>query len=352
MYEINARATLRAFICKLSKNGQTKTANGKANLYAGHTRLALQLRADGSSRTIVLAYKRIRTAIQRTYYARTVTRRDVADLASGKESALLGVLIEIFGDLGKVARTATGLVRLTLRGIRYFFAGVDRAVRDLEVAAANGARFVLMSYAHIRSRQAWKQHVQRLGLKVMLDSGAFTVWQAQQKGKAVEAIDLVAYGDFIEANRDVFFAWFNLDVIGDAAASKVNAEALKARGLAPIEVWHSGSSLEELAVLVAEDHAIIAIGGSVGMSEKKRAEVFAQVFERFPQQNFHFLGGSSKLLNVFDWFSADSTGWLACRKYGAVIDAEGQHKAPAEMNGIEAMARSCAYLSSLEAVAA
>jgi hypothetical protein len=80
----------------------------------------------------------------------------------------MGVLISIFGNIGKVTKTVTGLVRITLRGTRYFFAGVDRAVRDMEIAAANGARFVLMSYAHIRRRKAWKVQVQRLGLKYCL----------------------------------------------------------------------------------------------------------------------------------------------------------------------------------------
>jgi hypothetical protein len=118
------------------------------------------------------------------------------------------------------------------------------------------------------------------------------------------------FGDFIQANSDVLFGWMNLDVIGNEVESRSNAQYLKDRNLAPIEVWHCGDSIEV--------------------------------------QNFHFLGGGGKLLNHFDWFSADSTSWLACRKYGAVIDAEGQHKAPKELQGIEAMAIICSYLSSME----
>lgn len=215
MHELDARATLRGFIRKLQKHGQFFTANGKANLYAGKTQLALQLRTAGSRRPIVLKYKTIRAALQLTYYARTVTRKDLEPLTKGANSALLGILIEVFGRQGKLQRMNSGLIRFTLRGVRYFFAGVDRCVRDLEIAAANGAKYVLMSYAHIRMRNAWRGHVERLGLKVLLDSGAFTVWQAQQKGKKVSPIVLEEYAVFIKRHLDVLLAiliWMSLGI--------------------------------------------------------------------------------------------------------------------------------------------
>ncbi|MGG3278983.1 hypothetical protein [Paenibacillus solani] len=349
MYELNARSLLRAFIRRLMKVGEFKTAQGKANLYAGKTQLAIQLRTVSSKRPIVLKYKIIRAAIQQTYAHRTITRKDLEDYTKGANSALLGILIEIFRDSARIHRTVTGLIRLTLKGIRYFFAGVDRVKRDLEIAAANGAKFVLMSYVHIRKRNAWKKHVLRLGLKIMLDSGAFTVWEAAKAGKdSMEKIDIDEYILFIKTHQDVIHSYVNLDVIGNPVSSKKNAKYMKDQGLKPIEVWHAGSSIYELASLVREDQAIIAIGGTVGMSEKRRARIFRWVFKLFPDQNFHFLGGSSKLLYSFPWFSADSTGWIVGRKYGAIIDRDGQRKAP-HMNPLDALAYNCKYFSSLEA---
>lgn len=349
--EINARSTLRAFIRKIQKSGQFKTANGKANLFAGSTKLSIQLMTLTSRKPISLKYSSIRKAIQLVYYARTVTRKELESITKGANSALLGVLIEIFGRQGRIHRTPSGLVRLTLRGIRYFFAGADRVKRDLEIAAANGATYVLMSYAHIRDRKAWKTHVLRLGLRVLLDSGAFTVWQAANKGKAVQPIDLQEYIRFIQDHETVLYGYFNLDVIGDAAASKANASTMREAGLKPIEVWHIGSRLHDLVKLVQEDHALIALGGSVGKSEKVRQRVFRWIFKLFPEQNFHFLGGSSKLLNQFPWFSADSRGWMVGRQYGAIVDDLGQRKAPAGMDGLAALAYNTRYFSGLERVA-
>ncbi|MFB5268210.1 hypothetical protein ACE41H_15695 [Paenibacillus enshidis] len=350
MYEINARSTLRAFLRRLETTGRTLTANGKANMYAGRDQFTLRLRAAGSERHIVLKYTQIRAALQLTYYERTVTRKDLEVYTKGANSALLGVLIEIFASQGKITRSKTGLVRLTLRGVRYFVAGCDKSVQDLMVAVAAGAKFILLTYAHIRSQHAWKRHVDQLGLKVLLDSGAFTNWKAKKRGVPCPDILLEDYAKFIFDNRERLYAWFNLDIVGDPISSKRNEEYLRAAGLTPIPVWHAGGSLEVLRQMVNEDHAVIGIGGTVGMSERKRKQVFDEVFQLFPSQNFHFCGGSSRLLTQYEWFSADSIGWLAPRMYGAIITEKGQQKAPVSMSPIEAMFRSCKYLLSLEQV--
>ncbi|ALS09886.1 hypothetical protein ABE82_26060 (plasmid) [Paenibacillus peoriae] len=348
MFEINARKTLRQFLRKIENSGYIKTANGKANMYAGRSQLALYLRSKGSNNKIMLSYQVIKQALQYTFYQRTVTRKDLEIYTKGANSALLGVLIEIFAHQCKISRGRSGLLRLTISGIRYYFAGCERSVRDLEVAAECGARFVLMSYAHIRNRHAWKEHVDRLGLKVLLDSGAFTIWSAKKRGREVQQIDIEEYALFIKENQQRLFSWFNLDVVGDPIASTKNADYLKLQGLQPIEVWHVSADVSELERLVDEEPPVIAIGGSVGLSEKKRKKAFEEIFRRFPNQNFHFLGGSSKLLNEFNWFSADSTGWLACRKYGAIFNQYGQQKAPADCTWVEAMKSSCTYFAGLE----
>lgn len=349
MFKANARQAERAFVRRLQKTGKVLTANGRANMYINHDGEAIALHTTKGTGSYTIKRKSLRAAISFTCYQRTITRKDL-EVYCKFSSALLGILIEVFETRATVIKTPTGLLRLTLIGIRYFFAGVDRAVRDMEAAAANGAKFVLMSYYHIRDRKAWKVHVERLGLKVLLDSGEFTRWKAEQKGKAVKPIRVEEYADFIEAHKEVLFAWFNLDLVGDAEASNKNAAYLKSRGLAPVEIWHVGSRLEDLDALVAEDLPVIAIGGHVGLSEKARREAFDQVFARHPKQNFHFLGGSSRLLFEYAWFSADSTSWVACRKYGVIIDQGGQRKAPEGWTDLQAMEYTVREMVKLEAV--
>ena len=45
-----------------------------------------------------------------------------------------------------------------------------------------------------------------------------------------------------------------------------------------------------------------------------KRELFREIFKRYPEQNFHWLGGSSHLLLEFPFFSADSSGWIQGRK--------------------------------------
>lgn len=326
LYEIDARQTERAFIRKFEKHQVFQTANGRANLYMGKNRKYLLLKTIKSKKTLAIPRTKIRQAIQYMYYARTLTRKDL-ERFSCFSSAMMGILLVVFGRVSNIHKTPTGLLRLSLIGLRYFFAGVDRAVHDMELAAANGAKFVLMSYAHIRNRKAWKKHALRLGLKILLDSGAFTVWRSAQAGKVVDPISVNSYADFIDKHREVFFAWFNLDVIGDAESSQRNADYLRERGLPPIEVWHIDSDMERLENMVKEDQPVIAIGGTVGRSEAVKEKIFRQVFTRFPNQAFHYLGGGGKLLFSYPWFSADGTGWLAGRKYGVIMHQSGQRKA-------------------------
>ncbi|MDQ6422629.1 hypothetical protein RB620_24660 [Paenibacillus sp. LHD-117] len=193
--------------------------------------------------------------------------------------------------------------------------------------------------------------MERLGLKVLLDSGAFTVWKSLQHGKKVEPIRIEDYAAFVMEHQDVLYGFINLDVVGDPAESKENAEYLKRLGLRPIEVWHVGSGLKELQALVHEEQPVIALGGSVGISEKRRNRVFRWIFRLFKDQNFHFLGGSSKLLQSYPWFSADSTGWLVGRRFGAMIDQDGQRRGPTDMDPIEIMAYNIRYFASLEQAA-
>lgn len=252
MFKINARQAERAFVRRLQKTGTVLTANGRANMYIKHDGEVIALHTTKGTGSYTIKRKSLRAAISLTCYMRTVTRKDL-EVYCKFSSALLGILIEVFETKANVIRTPKGLLRLTLIGIRFYFAGVDRAVRDMEAAAAAGAKFVLMSYYHIRDRKAWKVHVERLGLKVLLDSGEFTRWKAEAAGKTVKPISVEAYADFIEAHKEVLFAWLNLDRVGDAEASKKNAEYLKGRGLAPVEIWHVGSGIEALDDLVAED---------------------------------------------------------------------------------------------------
>lgn len=338
---MSARNLERELIRKVEKAAKFSTVTGNVNELAAVTKEAIVFTTSSSGKENKITRKKLRAAINFLQVAKTVTRKEL-ERFSCFSSALLGLLASLFSKRLKVVVSETGLIRITLEGVRYVFAGVDRSVRDMEVAADNGAEFFLMSFIHIQKRKAWKKHLLRLGKKLIVDSSAFTAWK---KGVT---INIDEYISFIKEHSDVIHSYFNLDVVGDSAASKANAEYMKAHGLNPIEVYHIGDDMAVLDALVTEGHAVIGIGGSVGKSEAEREAAFTEIFAKYPGQNFHFLGGGSKLVAKFNWFSADSTTWISSRKYNVITDENGQRKAE-EMSALECLAYTVRYFAGLEA---
>lgn len=336
---MNARTVERAAVRQISKSNGFSTIQGRKNAVQSISSKAIRFTTAAGKSINTVSRKKLRAAISFFLATKSVTRVELE--AFGRmSSAIMGILVEAFKGRIKVTRSWSGKIRIRLV-IQYIFAGCDRAVRDMEVAAANGAKYVMMNFWQIRDRKSWKTHLQRLGLKMILDSGAFTAWN-----KGIQ-VDIEEFATFVKNHSDVIHSFFSLDVVGDAAASARNFEYIQDCGLNPIPVFHAGSDLMVLDDMVAAGHNLIGIGGSVKMAADRRLAAITEIFDRHPLQNFHFLGGgSADLLNGFAWHSADSTTWINARKYCVVVDAGGQRKAP-EADPIECMAATVRYYASL-----
>ncbi|WP_426455402.1 hypothetical protein ACP26L_36005 (plasmid) [Paenibacillus sp. S-38] len=282
---------------------------------------------------------------------RSVTRKEMEKF-SRFSSALLALLRLIFIDIIRIRITKTGLIRLSLKGTRFVFSGVDRAPRDMRVARENGAEVVMMSYYHLREdhSERWKYHVKENGLKVLLDSGAFSLWEAAAKGRIVKPILLEEYISFVKRHLDVLIGYFNLDVIGDLYASRANMQAMEAAGLSPHEVWHVCSPLEELNRIVDKGAALVGIGGSALLKDGERLPRIDEALRRHPEQDFHLLGVGSKILFQLDGvFSTDATNWIEGRKSGRLLTPDGQKPMGHLLDGLEIMARNVRLLVGMAA---
>jgi hypothetical protein len=353
-YSIKAKEKERQVIKKLKNGSYYSTGNGNPNFVEKVTSDAVYVRTKRSKREFRISRSKLREAIRYLLHKRTTTRKELEPY-SKYNSSLMGLLRYIFLNEGivKVAKTAKGLLRLSLKGMRFWFSGCDRSVRDLEIAKDHGAKFILLSYFALQedTNENWKHHVRRMGYQVLLDSGAFSLFNAALKGKEVEPITISDYIAFIRRHRDVLYAWMNLDVIGDYKASQRNLEALKAEGLTPIPVWTAKEDgFAELGQIIHDEaeYPVVAIGGTVFLSETKRKEIFDQIFSRFPQINFHGLGVSSQLLFSYPWFSSDSTSWLNGRRYGTIITPKGHIDVPEGWTEDECLAWNVEQLSRME----
>jgi len=138
---------------------------------------------------------------------------------------------------------------------------------------------------------------------VVLDSGAFTNFK---KGEDVITLDW--FSGFLAEHGERFDHYFNLDVIGDHAASMQRLGALQARGLSPVPVFQRGGSLSDLdGLLGAFD--LIGIGGIAGMLNRKGDREYLHRVMRCVgarRKQVHLLGcGQRGVLFGYRPYSAD-----------------------------------------------
>lgn len=346
----------RAFFRKYGKEGYTfLTVKGKCpNTIQKVTTDFVYVTTEKSKRPNRIPRASLRRALAFLFYRRVITLKALIKINSFS-SALAGLIKTIMSDICKVTETKKRAVRLSLRGLRYIFSGVSKGPNDVRIVKQNGGTFILLNYFNIRSdlTDSWKTNLQMLGFDykcVILDPGAKSVAEAKQKGIYVKPIDLEEYAEFVKRHADVIYQFLTLDEIGDPETTRRNTLYLeRVVGRKPVPIFHVQNSLDVLEELVEEDHEVIAIGGSVFVSRKRRAEVFAEIFNRFGDQNFHALGlGTTRLLLQHPWFSADASSWLNGRIFRTLITLTGDVKAPASMTKEDALGFNVRSLAALE----
>lgn len=330
------------------------TVTGRANTIERVTEKYVFVRTSRSDGAHRIPREHLRKALAILFQRRVITLKELIRIQSFS-SALAALIRVIMVDICKVVRTRSG-IRLTLKGLRYFFSGISKGKDDVRIVRQNGGLFVLVNYFTVRSDSAasWKQNLRDLGFShrcVLLDPGEKTLYEARQKGKSVKPIDIDEYAQFVIQHSDIIYQYLTIDRIGDPVTTRANSLYLeRAVGRKPMPVYHVQNSLEVLQGYIDEGHDVIAIGGSVFVSRKRRAQLFDDIFKRFGEMgNFHALGlGSSDLLLRYPWFSADSSSWLNGRIFGKLLSYDGSTAVPEWMTSEEALSFNVRMFASLE----
>lgn len=367
-FDIKAKEIEKRFFRKLKTGSYFLTGEGKRNDIVGFTNKSIYVKTKVSKDKLPISREKIKEAISYLLYKRTATRKDLEKYAN-YNSALMGLLRLILMEIAKIHKTVSGLLRITIKGVRFFFSGLDKPTKeDFESITKNGAMFILNTYYWLREKgsklDAWMKKLDDNNIKLIVDSGAFSLFNARKNGKVVVSeqayelmkvvtprenlskiiknISLDDYAAFIKRYKHLIYGFFNLDVIGDPVETQKNFVKLtEMTGMKPIPVWHCDvndwrkSDFELLDKIVQEDYEIIAIGATVELGKKAgvknqnkvKRELFNEIFKRHPYQNFHWLGGSSNLLIEFPFFSADSSGWLQGRKKHQIYSFDGMEAA-------------------------
>lgn len=203
-------------------------------------------------------------------------------------------------------------------------------------------RHALMSFAYWGT--SWLEGIEKHAhefASLVIDSGAFTIWNREQSGKSAPGgITIKTYADFLKWQAPKHELALSLDVIGNAQASldqylalldemKRPREILGADGRpftqeAPsrtiVPIYHEGDPLEHLDAYCASSD-LVALGRIEGRRSKPRTfEFYDLVFNRFPHGKFWALGNSSPdTLECYPFHCFDSTGWQRNSAYSNAL---------------------------------
>lgn len=196
-------------------------------------------------------------------------------------------------------------------------------------------KWFLESFHYIGKGTAVK-NIRRDGVKIFLDSGAFSAFTLGTQ------IDMGKYCDFILANDDIIARDQGtkmiapLDVIGGgpgefypkektAELSLKNLEEMERRGTEPLPCFHYNEPWEYLDYY-ASKYNYIALGGLVRNDLHSLESWFRQVFERTcnpdgtPRVRFHgFSLTALGLMMKYPWYSVDSSTWVQWAANGLVL---------------------------------
>lgn len=196
---------------------------------------------------------------------------------------------------------------------------------EREQEMRHGVEWFLESYHYIHREKA-VQRIRREGIKVFLDSGAYS---AMSQG--VE-IDLPKYCDYIHKNADIIETVDGqplasvLDAIGDADGTWRNQRAMEDRGVRPLPCYHYGEPIEVLEYYIA-NYSYITIGGMVPISTPQLKLWLDRLWANYltddrgrPIVKVHGFGLTSlPLMMRYPWFSVDSSTWVQWAANGMVL---------------------------------
>lgn len=184
---------------------------------------------------------------------------------------------------------------------------------------------LLESY-HYVGKERMVQYIRDSGIKVFLDSGAFSAWTL---GATLSIADYCQYilehQDIIRTEDGILMASV-LDGIGDPLQTYRNQLEMEARGVRPLPCFHFGEDERYLQHYLA-NYEYITIGGMVGKTTAQLMTWLDRIWNNHmvdgsgrPRIKVHAFGVTSiPLMESYPWHSCDSSSWVQVSAFGNII---------------------------------
>ena len=225
--------------------------------------------------------------------------------------------------------------------MKIYFAGISGNKKRLEYLKEFGANKLMLTFADIKAYGRNMARFKEGKFDILFDSGAFSIWKRGIK------VDILDYCNYLISNE--IEKYLVLDKVGDHAETMKNQRKMEDYGMKPIPVYHINSPIENLYE-ICEKYKYVCLGGTVGSQKSVKLAFFEEVFKHFPNHKFHGLGlTDARIINLFPFYSVDSTTWLVAEKMGKILDHNGkQYKAPPEMNAKTKFSNTISFFVSME----
>jgi hypothetical protein len=172
------------------------------------------------------------------------------------------------------------------------------------------------------------------GIKVFLDSGAFTLQSDPNCTWQTVRAYAERYCKFLDTYRHKVHWYAGLDWRRDAATSWEAHHMMQGMGYYPVPVYHGNDPISEYKRLLDTGFPLIAIAkpGKLWsqkswLTGKDLRTVYDQVHHLAEPYKcaLHGLAQTGKFMFSYPWYSVDSTNWLAGCKNGQLFDIDAVH---------------------------
>lgn len=204
-------------------------------------------------------------------------------------------------------------------------ARIQRLADDREKAARLGCDHILESYHYI-NKGGFVRNIRRDGIRVFLDSGAFSAYTQGAK------VNIDSYCRFIDRNRDIIvnddgaLCASVLDDITDPFKTYQNQTVMEQKGVRPLPCFHYGEDTRYLEHYIA-NYDYITLGGMVPISTNDLYKWLDDLWDKHltdgagrPRVRVHGFGLTTvRLMERYPWYSADSSTWQKTGSNGKLL---------------------------------
>lgn len=167
-------------------------------------------------------------------------------------------------------------------------------------------------------------------MRVLIDSGAYTIWNMARKGNAAAAkIGIPEYCKWLDDNKGLYNHYASFDVIGEGEATYKNWLLMRKMGYDPIPVYHASTDIKWLKKYLDAGAPYICMGAIAFMGVRYRLANFDNIWSNYltdkagiPTVKVHGFGLTAMNIMVrYPWYSVDSSSWAFIARHGGLFIA-------------------------------